>query len=546
MMNFRIRNMLFLIAVTVFTPAASFGNSVYETGILDTRQLGHVRHIVDSARQLPGDWRYMEPRAMLTYDAYQFQLAFMSYALAMVQINYTPAYKELYREAQLSLIEKMMRNDVWVPTWLPIIEMDPYKSYLEAGKEWRDPVREKNIMYSGHLLQMIGLYKVLYKDFRFDEPGSIVFELPGLNGFKNTYDHHSLATLVHDQFVDSDYVGVDCEPNDVFAECNQHPILGLIHYDWMHGSKLSEVRHAFWEKAEELNYIAPHSSRTMYFYRMKEQERVDRPFAWADGWNAMMMNAWNTDVVSKIYPVQRDAEKAALMDTSPERWSRRWSTPIACFDFGFLAAYAAEMGDRDTVSAMLDYADRHFNPQWVDGRYFYPRRDITEAAFFDGLRSEKEWIVPEEKYGQHEMTVLIGNVMLPLARLNPGYGLWRLYDKDSAQDWLTGDTPEVVNVKYPEVLISHAVYSREHHRLSVHIKPGTAYRGMSDIGIINLDTGTNYSVMFDGKEVFRLHQGKVVSGESGKVAGAWDASTSTLTISLPIDEGHALDIVSMM
>ena len=76
-----------------------------------------------------------------------------------MQVNYTPAYKELYREAQLSLIEKMMRNDVWAPTWLPIIEMDPYKGYLEAGKEWRDPVREKNIMYSGHLLQMIGLYE---------------------------------------------------------------------------------------------------------------------------------------------------------------------------------------------------------------------------------------------------------------------------------------------------------------------------------------------------------------------------------------------------
>ena len=200
MMNFRICKLFFLIAVTVCTPATSFGNSAYEVEVLDTEQLGHVRHIIDSARQLPGDWRYLEPRAMLTYDAYQFQLAFMSYALAMVQINYTPAYKELYREAQLSLIEKMMRRDVWAPTWLEIIEMEPYKSYLEAGKEWRDPVREKNIMYSGHLLQMIGLYEVLYKDHRFDKSDCMVFELPGPNGFKNTYDHHSLAKLIYDQF----------------------------------------------------------------------------------------------------------------------------------------------------------------------------------------------------------------------------------------------------------------------------------------------------------------------------------------------------------
>ena len=43
---------------------------------------------------------------MLSYDAYQFQLAFISYGLAMVQVNYTPAYRELYENAQLALIEK--------------------------------------------------------------------------------------------------------------------------------------------------------------------------------------------------------------------------------------------------------------------------------------------------------------------------------------------------------------------------------------------------------------------------------------------------------
>ena len=47
---------------------------------------------------------------MLSYDAYQFQLAFISYGLAMVQVNYTPAYRELYENAQLALIEKMLRR----------------------------------------------------------------------------------------------------------------------------------------------------------------------------------------------------------------------------------------------------------------------------------------------------------------------------------------------------------------------------------------------------------------------------------------------------
>ena len=51
----------------------------------------------------------------------------------------------------------------------------------------------------------------------------------------------------------------------------------------------SNVRQAFWDKAEELNYISSQTSRTMYYYRVKEQELVDNPKAWSDGWNGMMM-----------------------------------------------------------------------------------------------------------------------------------------------------------------------------------------------------------------------------------------------------------------
>ena len=50
----------------------------------------------------------------------------MSYALAVVQMHYTPAYKELYKDAQLRLIEKIMRRDVWA-LWLEVIEMPSFK-----------------------------------------------------------------------------------------------------------------------------------------------------------------------------------------------------------------------------------------------------------------------------------------------------------------------------------------------------------------------------------------------------------------------------------
>jgi hypothetical protein len=46
-------------------------------------------------------------------EAYRYQLAFMTYALALAQYHKTPAYQELYQQAMDSLIKKMTRRDVW-------------------------------------------------------------------------------------------------------------------------------------------------------------------------------------------------------------------------------------------------------------------------------------------------------------------------------------------------------------------------------------------------------------------------------------------------
>jgi len=36
-------------------------------------------------------------------------------------------------------------------------------------------------------------------------------------------------------------------------------------------------------------------------------------------------------------------------------------------DFGWVAAWASEMGDADTLSGLLIHADRHFAPSWLGG-----------------------------------------------------------------------------------------------------------------------------------------------------------------------------------
>ena len=108
----------------------------------------------------------------------QFQLAYMAAALALVQHQYTPAYRELYRPTMDALIQKMTLPDIW-ESWLKssregTAESDPDSSDLTAG--WLDPVARYNNMLKAYLLQAGALYEMLYRDGKYDKPGAFTFK----------------------------------------------------------------------------------------------------------------------------------------------------------------------------------------------------------------------------------------------------------------------------------------------------------------------------------------------------------------------------------
>jgi hypothetical protein len=429
----------------------------------------------------------------------------------------------------------MLQPDVW-GMWLTVIVSGNHKSYLDPAKDWRDPVREKDIMYSGHLLQMISLYETLYDDREFDRPHSMIFEISGDNGFIHTYDHKSLAELIAKQYPDSGYVGIECEPNDVYAECNQHAILGLMQFDQVHGTHLSDVGEQFWAKAVELGYIDPQTHRTMCYYKAKEKLRIDTPYAWSDGWLGVMYNAWDRERVSKLYPTQRDAELPALIDANPERWRVRWGNPFVSYDFGFLAAYAAEVGDKTTAQRLLDYADQHFAPKWVNGRYFYPRHDVITQSQLSEVQPSP---LPDRLLGEHHVGPLT-NAMLTFARLDPGEGIWNLYNKISVTSFAHSGDPEVVGVRYPEVLITQAYYDKDKRRLAVATVPGTDYRGRTSFGIRNLSSQARYVVTVDGAEQVLLDRGHVRTLGPRTVNATWNAATRELKLDYILAEGRTV------
>ena len=142
---------------------------------LDATQLGHLHMIVRLTRQPDGDWSGMgaQESGQGGFDAYRYQLAMMSYTLSPAQYRYTPAYRALDRELDARRIHEMLPFDVR-RTWKQISRgarnFDPGLTAL--GEEWIDPVKDRNIMYGGHLFQMIETHQMLYGDALYDGPTS--------------------------------------------------------------------------------------------------------------------------------------------------------------------------------------------------------------------------------------------------------------------------------------------------------------------------------------------------------------------------------------
>ena len=484
---------------------------------LSTEQMGHVRHMINIANQLDGDFSMMgggEFAAIyyMSFHAYQFQFAFAHYALASTHYHYTPAHRDLYQDTSAKLIKRMTYKDVW-DYWAHLSKFDlTDRTETETGEVmvtyteddwygWIDPNIKKNIMYSGHLLQMVGLHESLFDDHRYDAPGSLTFRYApveyGQPPVEIKYDHNRLTTVIYDQFVEDHFRGIECERNAVYAECNQHPILGLMSYDLKHGTDLSpEVRSKFKKVMQKRNYIDPETKTTMYFLKVKQDEVVPATYAWADGWNGHAQHVWDKEYIESIYPDQKKRYIPSMLRGWPFE-NMGWT---GSFDFGFFALLASEVGDTETVQTMTDYADAHFEPTWLDGGYYYPSTLYYQYDF------SRDW-----KGNIGNVGPLTGNVLVGFAQINPKDGLWQLYNRP--WDDTHFSQPYITNVEYLEASVTQAVYDGKKDALIVTLAPGPVASESTSFTIRQLDPEKTYTLIKDGKSLGIISQeGQLPSG----------------------------------
>ena len=427
---------------SVNTPGAIEMDWVEKIPQLDDLQAGSLQHLLNRAAQPTGDWSgMMGPSGAASEDfgGLRFQLAFMSYALAVTHATRLPAAPALFREPLDALIQKMLHPDVWI-YWRDTSRGGaPLNlSRGEMPSEW-DPVGRDNIMYSAYVQSMSLLYHYLFNDPKYAEPGALTFayrsimwgdgEAEGGFGVDKSfaYDERSLNEHLYWLMVGNGYLGIACEPNCIFTICQQPSILGFRMHDLVYGGDTAGEVTQGWLKAwEEFGGLVNADGVPASLVLEKERMRVDIAAPGMDFWLTSLLHSWHADFVEELYPALM--EKWSVPGPDDTLWVKPVnpltsmgvaaeegaddSFPQTAADIGWAAVTASEVGDTETLGRLLAYADRFLHPTWEHGGYFYKRHDEPYDA--DGhFRA---------------MDPMSSNAILPLARLNVADGLRRLYD----------------------------------------------------------------------------------------------------------------------
>lgn len=396
--------------------------------LLSPKQAGHLRHFGNLVRQPMNDWSLMHGRGTGQEDfgGYRFQLAYMAYALALTFRHRLPAAPGLFKPLFERLIDKMLLPDVWL--YWPRVSRGGsiFNAHLAHTyqEEW-NPVGKDNIMYSAYVQSMALMYDYLFDDHRYATPGALTFKywsyFWGGEERRFEYDQNSLNDHIYWLMAESGFLGVACEPNCIFQICNQPAILGFRMHDLLNGGSVAgEVTAAYQRAWQQFGRVGDNGH---YHLMISGDSHTVRPNVtktpWADAWCGMLMNMWNRDFVHAHYPAQvRDllrpgADGRLSVISPPAPVIMGQTVTLDSSDFGWVCAWAAEMGDHATLQGLLDHADAHMSPTWRDGGLYYPRNDEPTDA--DGHATM--------------MSALGGNTLLGYARLNVPDGLWSLYNQ---------------------------------------------------------------------------------------------------------------------
>ena len=212
----------------------------------------------------------------------RYNVAFAGYAAAAIGMRGNQKERETAGRIIDNCIKRILRRDAW--------------AYSQASSYWGkkpwapDPCYRENVMYTGHLLQLLALYETFTGDTKYWTKG---FDFVWSKDKIVHYDVQKLIDVTVEQMREAPSGGLTCEPGLIFFPCNNHPHYALKLFAKLgHGDWSQEARR--WEK-----WAVPHFSKPMLgggmlclVYHAKTGIFYPRGIPGLDAWSLLWYEPW--------------------------------------------------------------------------------------------------------------------------------------------------------------------------------------------------------------------------------------------------------------
>ena len=226
----------------------------------------------------------------------RYHIAFAGYAAAALGIRGDAEQKAVVGRILKNCITRYLRREVWA--------YSQSKDYWGAART-PDPCRRENVMYTGHLLQLLALYECFTGDLKYWSEGfDFVWDA-------KTRVHYTVRKLI-DVTVEQMRAGnggVTCEPGLLFFPCNNHPHFALKLFAVLgHGSWSGEARR--WEKWAVPRYYGPLMGGGVLnlLYHTKTGLFYPRGYSGLDAWSLLWYEPW-AENRGTVLALWKEAEK---------------------------------------------------------------------------------------------------------------------------------------------------------------------------------------------------------------------------------------------
>jgi hypothetical protein len=421
-----------------------------------TEDLAVLDGFLDMALQRRDQWDGFDWRDQYSMASMRYQLNWLQWSLALATYTCTPAFTGYVAKAQANLIERMTDRRVW--------------SYWRRENAWGnfdldpDPIARDNIMLSGYLALMLGLYALTTGDRRFDHPGALTFRWS--DGKVFPYSALEVFAAVEDNFTAAPWGLFPCEPGLNFAGCNAIALMGLAAADRAYGTDRAAALEEPFRRTLDEEYttvdgeiISIISRRWGYGMRF-----VHSPVVQAG--QAVLLRALAPDVADRTWAIVREelfgSDGMGLTSLSTDRYDTDMGTnkrsPATRLAFAW--ALAAEMGDDEAVAHARAAAANHLRLDTVAGVARY----ANASAY--------------------------ANATLGLARFGRADTWYQIINGGVPDAWRTG--PRLAAAPSPEVRVARAVSDGQ--SLELVLRHGRAGPGRRRLAVDRLDPGRAYRI----------------------------------------------------